>query len=179
MQERSFDGPNGVSISTSYYWPPPPGTYFFTYPLARFVETVIEGYTSEPIVLSGYYSQTYRPEHHNFGAQFLFEPRLEASISQNILDELRAQDIRLIHLILDFLTGYNNSVTTYGFEGKPFYPADLDYDDDTDLTDFAHFAPRWLNTVCDECSGADLTGDGQVVLDDLWEFADNWLAGIE
>ncbi|GAI18034.1 unnamed protein product, partial [marine sediment metagenome] len=37
LQERSFDGPNGVSISTSYYWPPPPGTYFFTYPLARFV----------------------------------------------------------------------------------------------------------------------------------------------
>ncbi len=178
LQERSFDEPkDGVSISTSFYWPPDPGAAAgYTAPLARWVETVIEGYTTEPIVLGGWYSQTYRPEHHNIGENFLFEPQLEPGISQNILDELRAQDIRLIHLYLGYASG---SVRTYGFKDKPFVVGDLDDDGDVDLMDFAHFAPRWLDTVCDECGGADLTGDGQVVLDDLWEFADNWLAGVE
>lgn len=172
LQQRFFDGPNDVSITTYFYWPPPPGFYFFTFPLARFVETVIEGYTSEPIVLRGYYSQTHRPEHHNFSDNFLFEPRLEPGISQKILDELRAQDIRLIYLYLGYASG---SVSTYGFEDKAFVVGDLDDDGDVDLRDFALLAVRWLETVCDACGGADLTGDGQVVLDDLWEFADNWL----
>ena len=177
LKQRSFDGPNGVSITTSFYWPLPPGFYFFTFPLARFVETVIEGYTTEPVVLHGWYSQTYRPEHHNIGENFLFEPRLEPGISQGVLDELRAQDIRLIHVHPELTGGYG--ILTYGFEGKPFVIGDLDDDGDVDLQDFALFAARWLDAVCDDCGGADLTGDGQVVLDDLWEFADNWLAGIE
>lgn len=178
LQERTFDGPNGVSISTSFYWPPPHSgpVAGYTAPLVRWVETIIEGYTSEPIVLSGYYSQTYCPEHHNFSEHFLFEPQLEPGISQNILDELRARDIRLIHLYLNFSGGL---ITTYGFEDKPFVVGDLDDDGDVDLKDFAHFALRWLETVCDECGGADLTGDGRVAPDDLWEFAENWLGGIE
>ncbi|GAH84583.1 unnamed protein product, partial [marine sediment metagenome] len=102
LQERSFyDEVNDVNITTSFYWPPISGDIMiYTAPLARWVETVIEGYTTEPVVLHGWYSQTYRPEHHNIGENFLFEPRLEPGISQNILDELRAQDIRLIYLYL-------------------------------------------------------------------------------
>jgi hypothetical protein len=166
-----------VSITTFFYWPPRPGgIIIYTAPLARWVETVIEGYTTEPVVLHGWYSQTYRPEHHNFGAHFLFEPRLEPDVSQNILDELRAQDIRLIHL---YITYDVNSVTTYGFEDKPFYPADIDGDDDTDLADFAMLAERWQDAVCDECGGADLTGDGRVTDADLLEMAYQWLSGIE
>lgn len=178
LQERSFyDEVSDVNITTSFYWPPiPGGIMIYTAPLARWVETVIKGYTTEPVVLHGWYSQTYRPEHHNIGENFLFEPRLEPGITQNILDELRAQDIRLIYLYLGYASG---SVSTYGFEDKPFVVGDLDDDGDVDLTDFALLAVRWLETVCDACGGADLTGDGQVVLDDLWEFADNWLAGIE
>jgi len=147
----------------------------YTAPLARWVETVIKGYTTEPVVLHGWYSQTYWPKHHNFGEHFLFEPQLEPGISQQILDELRAQDIRLIHLyFLDV-----NSVSTYVFEGKPFYPADIDGDDATDFADFGLFAVRWQDAVCDDCGGADLTGDGRVTWDDLEEFAYNWLAGVE
>ncbi|MHC4642731.1 MAG: PEP/pyruvate-binding domain-containing protein, partial [Planctomycetota bacterium] len=131
LQHRFFNtGPKGVSISVTFYWPPDPGAAAgYTAPLSRWVETVIEGYTSEPIVLHGWYSQTYRPEHHNFAEHFMFEPRLEEGISQQILDELRAQDIRLIHFYYDYGGGW---IMTYGFEDKVFYPADIDGDEDTD-----------------------------------------------
>ncbi|MGB2809190.1 MAG: PEP/pyruvate-binding domain-containing protein [Sedimentisphaerales bacterium] len=177
LQHRSFTGAKGASISTSFYWPPDPGMAGgYTAPLSRWVETVIEGYTSEPIVLHGWYSQTYRPEHHNFSEHFLYEPRLEPGISQDALDELGAQDIRLIHL---YMTYDVNSVTTYRFEDKPFYPADIDGDEDTDFADYAMLAERWQDIVCDECGGADLNGDGRVTGADLRELAYHWLAPLE
>ena len=175
LQQRNFKGPKGVSINTSFYWPPEPkgAVAGYTAPLIRWVETVIEGYTSGPIVLHGWYSQTYRPEHHNFGENFLFEPQLEPGMSDELLIELRARDIRLIHV----RSGFGDPIiTTYGFKDQSFVPADLDDDGDVDLVDLAIFAPRWLESTCDMCGGADLTGDGQVTLDDLCEFADNWLA---
>ncbi len=46
-----------------------------------------------------------------------------------------------------------------------------------DLIDFAMFAEQWLKTDCGSCEGADLTGDGNVNLSDLEEFAKNWLDG--
>jgi hypothetical protein len=85
----------------------------YTHPLARWVETRIEGCTSEPIVLHGYYSQTYRPEHHNFNEHFLFEPQLEPGLSPDVLTELREQDIRLIHVLGGMI---EPQVTTYGFD---------------------------------------------------------------
>ena len=42
-------------------------------------------------------SQTYRPEHHNFGAHFLFAPHEEEEISSAILAELDAKGIRWIY----------------------------------------------------------------------------------
>ena len=178
LQERYFKGPGGVSISTTFYWPAPPGGPMpgYTADLIRWVETVIEGYTSEPIVLHDWYSQTYRPEHHNFGEHFLYEPRIEPGISQDTLDELRAQDIRLIHLYVSFDT---NSVATYGFDEKEFYPADIDGDKDTDFADYAMLGARWQDSVCDDCGGADLNGDGRVTGEDIREMAYNWLMGFE
>ncbi|MBA7636170.1 hypothetical protein ES703_43785 [subsurface metagenome] len=184
LQQRSFTGPNGVSISTSFYWPPDPGfSAGYTAPLVRWVETVIEGYTTEPIVLHGWYSQTYHPEHHNFSEHFIFEPQLEPGMSPQILSELRAKNIRLIHMQIAW--DYDNEIyvvmhyATDEYVETPFVYGDIDRDEDVDFHDFALLAVRWLDTVCDECGGADLTGDGQVVLDDLREFADNWLAGVE
>jgi hypothetical protein len=100
LQKRSFDDDDGATIETTFYWPPHPKgpTAGYTAPLARWVQTRIEGYTSEPIVLRGYYSQTYRPEHHNFSEHFVFEPQLEPGLSPAILAELREKDIRLIHV---------------------------------------------------------------------------------
>ena len=119
-QKRSYsDGK--VTISTIFYWPPPPGGIIagYTAPLSRWVETKIDGLTSETIVLHGYYSQTYRPMHHNFAENFLFEPRLETGIPVTQLDELRAKNIRLVYF---YFNGYFGSkIVTYGFDPEDAY----------------------------------------------------------
>jgi len=63
-----------------------------------------------------------------------------------------------------------SSVTTlYGTAPSPL-----------NFEDFAEsFAPNWRRSDCDpgnqDCDGADSTGDGSVLLDDLKDFADDWL----
>ena len=49
------------------------------------------------------------------------------------------------------------------------------YDGKLGLSDFAFFAQQWLQNDCGFCAGADLTDDGNVTMDDLLVFADNWL----
>ena len=61
------------------------------------------------------------------------------------------------------------------------YVGDFEADDDVDLLDFGVFALNWLKSDCSErarCDGADLTNDGNVDVDDLVEYAENWLAGF-
>ena len=121
-QERSFAS-GGISINTSFFFAAPPeglddwvAGAGATGPLRRWDRTVIEGLADEPIVLTGYYSQTYRPEHHNLIENFLFEPRLEPGISTAILEQLHNADIRLIHLIVDNQEGNESNIMTYGFD---------------------------------------------------------------
>ena len=99
-QIRIVPSEKGAAIRTSFYWPQPPTGIAagYTAPLIAWKETRIEGLTTEPIVLRDYYSQTYRPEHHNFSENFLFEPALEPGISAAILAELRTKDIRQIYV---------------------------------------------------------------------------------
>jgi len=122
-QERSLSS-NGVSITSRFYYPPlPKGLTAWeiaggnTAPVKRWDQTTIEGLTAEPIVLKGYYSQTFRPEHHNQTEHLLFEPRLEPGIPAGILSELKDKDIRFIHLIVDKDgAGADESrIVTYGF----------------------------------------------------------------
>ncbi|MEN6578880.1 MAG: PEP/pyruvate-binding domain-containing protein [Phycisphaerales bacterium] len=123
-QERTLSS-NGASITSRFYYPPlPKGLTAWemaggnTAPLKRWDQTTIQGLTSEPIVLKGYYSQTFRPEHHNQTEHLLFEPRLEPGISADILDELKDKDIRFIHMIVDKDgAGADESrIVTYGME---------------------------------------------------------------
>jgi hypothetical protein len=123
LQKRVFYGTDGRIIVTSFYWPAPPTgpTAGYTAPLARWVETRIVDFTREPFVLHGYYSQTYKPEHHNFAEHFLFEPQLEPGLSPDVLAELRAKDIRLIHVFAGMDT---TTITTYGFHDALPAPQD-------------------------------------------------------
>lgn len=95
-----FDDPNtGISIRVQFYmrwsWDPSSPTSI------QIERTQIAGLTSEPIVLTGFFSQSVGGGAHLCPKNLLFEPRLESGISQEILDELRARDICLIY----FTTG--------------------------------------------------------------------------
>ncbi len=90
----------GITVHTAYWWPKPPRgpTAGYTAPLHKWDQTTITGLTSSPIVLTGYYSQTYRPGHHNFANDYIFDPWLEPGISAATLSELQAANIRLLFI---------------------------------------------------------------------------------
>jgi len=59
-------------------------------------------------------------------------------------------------------------------------PGDMDKDYDVDFVDFALFAGYWQQTGCGKCGGANLAGsDGNVDVNDLQQFTENWLIGAE
>ena len=68
----------------------------YTAPVDRWVATTIGGLSTEPVELQGYFSQTYRPEHHNFEENFLFDPHLEEGIAPACLAEWDTLGIRAL-----------------------------------------------------------------------------------
>ena len=113
LVERRITKPGVVDIQTKFYWPnEPPTAAGYTAPLVRFVETRITGLTSQPIVLTNYYSQTYRPGHHNFSEDFIFEPGLEPGLPAAIRQELNGKNIQLIHAEWGFLEPIVNALGT-------------------------------------------------------------------
>jgi hypothetical protein len=104
LQQRVLEVPGVVTVDTTFYWPPDPMMDAgYTAPLVRWVETVIYGLTTDPVVLHGDYSQTYRPEHHNFGEHYIFDPAQEPGISGQQLGELAAAGVRVIHAYFGYL----------------------------------------------------------------------------
>lgn len=161
LQTRNLVGTK-VAVNTQFYWPPEPAGMAagYTAPLARWLETRITGYTSSPIVLHSPYSQTYRPEHHNFSEHFLFEPRLEPGISPAILQELASRNIRLIYAYRP--SSGSPTFATYGFTT----PADFNQDNDVDKTDYAIFSGcltgPGVGPVEWSCRAADFDHDSDV-----------------
>ncbi len=100
LQERTATHTKGVEIHTTFYWPNPSGGAVggYTAPLVHFVETQITGLTTQPILLTNYFSQTYRPGHHNFSEEFIFEPRREPGLSPTTRSELEQANMQLIYL---------------------------------------------------------------------------------
>jgi len=97
--ERNFDiTDTGVTVNIHMWYPPNPTgpTAGYTAPLHMWEDITITGLTTTPMVLQSHASRTFRPGHHNFTEDFLFEPQLDANVSQAQLDELAAADIQLI-----------------------------------------------------------------------------------
>ena len=46
------------------------------------------------------------------------------------------------------------------------------------LLEFGVISQYWLQTDCDLCGGADLTGDGNVNIDDLIKLTERWLLAL-
>lgn len=115
-QVRTHQQPE-VEIEVAFYWPPEPVGVVagYTAPWVGWDQTTLTGLTRNPIVLSGYYSQTYRPGHHNFSEEFVFEPQLEEGMDEATLAELRAANIRMIHFWTASST--RGRVKVIGFDG--------------------------------------------------------------
>lgn len=106
-----------IGLEVGFYWPPAPTGIVagYTAPWVGWDETTITGLTTHPIVLTGYYSQTYRPGHHNFYEEFVFEPQLEEGMDESALAELRSANIRMIHFWTAGST--RGRVKAIGFDG--------------------------------------------------------------
>jgi hypothetical protein len=66
--------------------------------LGKWQGTTITGLTTTPIKLTDDFSQTMEPQHHNFGEDFIFEPRLDPNVTAEQLAELEDQDIVQIYI---------------------------------------------------------------------------------
>lgn len=98
--ERVLDTGRGIAVRTVFWWPdvdnaPSAG---YTAPLIQFESTTITGLLPHPIVLSGYYSQTYRPGHHNFTEEFIFEPALDGQLPEADLIALHNAGIQALYI---------------------------------------------------------------------------------
>lgn len=109
IQQRTLVGPNGVVAQATFYWPKPPTGIIagYTAPLVAWVDVVIEGLTTDPLVLQDYYALTYRPWHHNFAEEFILDPWLEPTLTPQQRAELAAQNIRLLHVLYDLSTQFS------------------------------------------------------------------------
>ena len=116
LKNRVFSTRGGIGVDSSFYWPPYPTgpTAGYTAPLEKWVGTTITGLTPNPINLTGYFSQTYRPGHHNFTEDFLFEPGLDPGVSEATLSALEAKNIRMIFFRFP---GGPGSIKAVGFDG--------------------------------------------------------------
>lgn len=96
LQTRAFSGPQGLSLTTKYRWPPPPTgiSAGYTAPLVKWEGTTISGLTTQPLALTEPLAQTYRPEHHNFSEGFLFDPAKDAATTAAQKTELMTKDVK-------------------------------------------------------------------------------------
>lgn len=119
LQSRSTSRPN-VAVETGFYWPlePTGAVAGYTAPLVRWTETSITGIGELPTMLHGFFSQTYRPEHHNFDEAFLFDPHLEADIDPAVVAQWDAAGIRALVLPPGFDNGNGAPLLALTLDGR-------------------------------------------------------------
>lgn len=106
-EAKSVD--ENIEITIQFYWPPEPAGAVagYTAPLLAWDETTISGVPglSSTIRLSGFFSQTYHPGHHNFWEEFVLDPFLEPGIDEATLDQFRAANVRMIYVTFGLSSG--------------------------------------------------------------------------
>ena len=117
-QDRMVEGKDEKKIEIEFFWPPHPTgpTAGYTAPLKAWKQTTITGLLDTPLVLKGWFSQTYAPGHHNFWEEFIFEPSMEEGISEELLAELEEADVKQIYLFIERWRSANAMII--GFDGK-------------------------------------------------------------
>ncbi|MBL8938156.1 MAG: hypothetical protein JNM69_26570 [Archangium sp.] len=102
LQTRTFDK-SGISVTTKFYWPPNPTgpTAGYTAPNVKWVSTDITGLTTQPLHLTADFAQTYRPQHHNFTEDFLFDPFRDPATTATQKSELMTRDVRWLIVSTD------------------------------------------------------------------------------
>ena len=116
LQSRTFTGGQGLVVQTAFYWPPAPSgpSAGYTAPLVKWVSTEVRGLTTAPLAFTSDFAQTYRPGHHNFSEDFLFDPFREPSVTAAQKSELVVRDVRWL-----LVSGTPQSPTfrAVGFDG--------------------------------------------------------------
>ena len=169
-QARAFTDPaSGVTIATSFHWPPDPGAAAgYTAPLVRWIETRIENLTTEPIVMTDWWAQSYRPQHHNFSEHFLFEPRLDPGVPAGTIAELDDLGIQLIFFFTGPPVGGPGSALNYHAACQPYIRGDTNTDGTVDVVDalyllFYLFGGGLELVIAD---AADIDGNGSTDIGD-------------
>lgn len=113
LQDKWLFASGSVKIQPRFYYAKARDAAIIekTASLGAWAGSTIEGLTTKPITLKGYFSQTMRPGHHNFYEEFIFEPRLELERKDLVgqeraeleasLAELEKKDIHRIYLHSD------------------------------------------------------------------------------
>jgi hypothetical protein len=117
-QDRLLEGKDGKKIEIEFFWPPHPTgpTAGYTAPLKAWKQTTITGLLDTPLVLKGWFSQTYAPGHHNFWEEFIFEPSMEEGISEELLAEMEEADVKRIYVFIERWRSANAMII--GFDGE-------------------------------------------------------------
>lgn len=160
LQNRLYD--EEIRIDTTFYWPFGTAPAGYTAPLSHWVETEIKGLTTDPIVLHGWYSQTYKPDHHNFGEHFIFEPRLEPGMSPEILAELDAIGVAYIYLRW---SSWPSPPTVYYFDGDGCEAVVCHDNADCGYPQFGHYCRRPTG----QCSAAGVCTTMPTGCPDVWD----------
>ncbi|MFT3709778.1 MAG: PEP/pyruvate-binding domain-containing protein [Archangium sp.] len=112
-QTRTMTG-SGISVTATFYWPPAPqgATAGYTAPNVKWVGTEITGLTSTPLQLTADFAQTYRPQHHNFNEDFLFDPFRDPATTAAQKAELMTRDVKWL------IVTRNSEFRAMGFNGQ-------------------------------------------------------------
>jgi hypothetical protein len=121
VQTRRIQTLGGVTIDPRFYWHDfhdSSAVNLKVFPLAAWEKTTITGLTTQPLVLTNEFAQTYAPGHHNFFEIFLYEPALDPAVTAEQKTELQNANIRLIHVFHDRGLGGDDVVRVVGFDGQ-------------------------------------------------------------